>query len=258
MIFYFTATGNSKYIADKIAAETGDRLINIADCVQAVDFVFTLTDGESVGFVVPVYWFGIPMIVAEFLQKLRISPQPAHTYAVLNCGATTANAARQIRQWLPLDAEFGVAMVDNYPAIYKLASAEAADQRLDKAEPAIAAICGHIKNKSRGDFNDRKGPLPQFVSRALYPVYKLGRKTRRFTVNQDCTGCGLCEKICPRQAIALESGSPVWTAPRCETCFACLHRCPTQAINYGRSAVNGRYLNPRVQHISGGPSDDIG
>ena len=170
MIFYFTATGNSKYIADKIAATTGDRLINITDCVKTGNFAFDLADGESVGFVVPVYWFGIPMIVAEFLQKLRISPQPAYIYAVLNCGATTANAANQISRLFPLDAEFGIAMVDNYPAIYKLASAEAARRQLDSAEPGIAAVCEHIRNKSRGDFNDRKGPLPRFVSRALYVI----------------------------------------------------------------------------------------
>jgi NAD-dependent dihydropyrimidine dehydrogenase PreA subunit len=250
MIFYFTATGNSKYIAEKIAIETGDRLISVADCVQMGSFAFDLADGESVGFVVPVYWFGIPMIVMEFLHKLCISPRPDYAYAVLNCGATTANAASQIRRLFPLDAEFGIAMVDNYPALYKLASAEAANQQLDRAEPAIAAVCGHIKKRSRGDFNDCKGPLPRFVSQALYPVYKHGRKTRKFNVNEDCTGCGLCEKICPRRAIALESGSPVWTAPRCETCFACLHRCPAQAIDYGRSAVNGRYLNPRVTNFS--------
>jgi len=68
MIFYFTATGNSKYIAEKIAAETSDRLIDIAECVQAGNFAFDLADGEAVGLVVPVYWFGIPMIVTEFLQ----------------------------------------------------------------------------------------------------------------------------------------------------------------------------------------------
>ncbi len=31
MIFYFTGTGNSKYIADKIAEMIGGRVLNIAD-----------------------------------------------------------------------------------------------------------------------------------------------------------------------------------------------------------------------------------
>lgn len=32
MIFYFSATGNNKYVATKIAAATGDSIISISDC----------------------------------------------------------------------------------------------------------------------------------------------------------------------------------------------------------------------------------
>jgi len=247
MIFYFTATGNSKFIAERIAAETGDQIIDIAECIRAGQYSFAPEPGEAVGLVVPVYYYGIPMIVGDFLRKLDVSTK-AWSYAVLNCGGTTADAGKQIRRLFPIDAEFGLVTVDNYVPMYKTASDEEKQARLDKAVLAIAGIAERVKNKTPGVFNGCKGPLPGLVTCAVYPLYKHGRGTGKFTVNENCTGCGLCERICPRQAIQFKNGSPVWTAPQCELCLGCLHRCPATAINYGKkSAGNGRYLNPRVQ-----------
>ena len=247
MIFYFTATGNSKFIAERLAAQTGHQIANIAESVRADRYSYKLADSEAIGFVVPVYFYGIPIIVEEFLRKLDV-PQEHYTYAILNCGGTTADAGRYIRRLFPIDAEFGIVMVDNYVPMYKTASDEEKQARLDKAELAIDEISRRVKDRSPGVFNDCKGPLPRLVSHSAYPLYKYGRKTDKFSVNEGCTGCGLCEKICPRQAITLENGCPVWTVPQCETCLGCLHRCPVAAINYGKKSVgHGRYVNPRVR-----------
>jgi len=247
MIFYFTGTGNSKFVAERIAAQTSDRITDIAECVRSSNYAYEPAEDEGIGFVVPVYFYGIPSIVAEFLQKLDV-PKKSYSYAVLNCGGTTADAGGQIRRLFPIDAEFGIVTVDNYVPMYKTASNEEKQARLDKAELAIDEISRLVNDKSPGSFNDCKGSLPGLITRAVYPLYKHGRKTSKFTVNESCTGCGLCEKICPRQAIALKNESPAWTVSQCETCLACLHRCPVAAINYGKkSAVNGRYVNPRVK-----------
>lgn len=69
MIFYFTATGNSKFIAEKIAFEIGERLINITYCIQEGRYTFELEENETIGFVVPVYFWGLPIIVAELKDR---------------------------------------------------------------------------------------------------------------------------------------------------------------------------------------------
>lgn len=62
MIFYFSATGNSKYVALKVAAETKEEPIAISDCVRKQEFIFEIKDQERIGFVTPVYFWGLPSI----------------------------------------------------------------------------------------------------------------------------------------------------------------------------------------------------
>ena len=248
MIFYFTATGNSRFVADRIAAATSDRTGNIAECVSNELYSLQLGEGENLGFVIPVYYYGIPVIVSDFLEKLEISSgNNPYSYAILNCGSTTGNAARLIKQALSIDAVFGIKTVDNYVPLSKVAGEAEINERLDKAENEINGIIAKINEKATGTYNPVSGFLPGFMTSLFYPLYKRGRKTKKYYCNDKCTGCGLCKEICPRQAIDIAEGIPVWIKPQCEVCLACLHRCPVSAIEYGKSAGRGQYLNPRIE-----------
>lgn len=246
MIFYFTATGNSKFIAERIAAATGDQIVNIAACVKDNRYDFELKSGENMGIVIPIYFYGIPMIVSEFLEKLKIKNK-SYCYAVLNCGGSTANAEKFITEHLKLNAVFGVKTVDNYVPMFKMESTEKVNEKLNHAEREIDEIIVRIKKRD-GGVNKYKGAFAHFITPVLYSFYVKGRKTNKFIVNDRCIKCGLCEKICPRKVIKLNDGRPVWTKPQCELCFACLHRCPESAIDYGKKTMNnGRYLNNRTK-----------
>ena len=70
MIFYFSATGNSKYVAKQLAINTSDALISITEAVHADKYTYATKAGESLGFVVPVYFYGIPDVVVKFIEKL--------------------------------------------------------------------------------------------------------------------------------------------------------------------------------------------
>lgn len=37
MIFYFSATGNSQYVATRISHETNEMAISISDCIKKTD-----------------------------------------------------------------------------------------------------------------------------------------------------------------------------------------------------------------------------
>jgi flavodoxin len=67
MIFYFSGTGNSKHIADRLANCTGERLVFMSESVLEEEEVYEIGEEESVGLIFPVYWYSIPTIVERFI-----------------------------------------------------------------------------------------------------------------------------------------------------------------------------------------------
>lgn len=51
-------------------------------------------------------------------------------------------------------------------------------------------------------------------------------------LDDECIGCGKCEKLCPLNNVTLENNVPVW-AVHCSHCMACIGNCPVRAIEYG-------------------------
>lgn len=73
MILYFSGTGNSLYIAKKMAEELNDYIISIADLVCKQRYELTVAQDETIGFVYPVIACAPPDIVTDFIKKLCCS-----------------------------------------------------------------------------------------------------------------------------------------------------------------------------------------
>ncbi len=63
MILYFSATGNSKYAAARLAQATGQELVFIPDCIRSGRDTFA---DAAIGIVSPTYDWGLPSIVRAF------------------------------------------------------------------------------------------------------------------------------------------------------------------------------------------------
>jgi ferredoxin/flavodoxin len=254
MIFYFSATGNSKYVAEKIASVQNEKLITIADCNRNNQFFFRLTDEERIGFVFPVYFFGIPTVVIDFIQQLKLENiKNQYTFAVCTCGggsAFTLNNFGKLLKKHGLNLNYGnmVVMPDIYIILWNLLPPE--EKRkiiLAEAEISIATVNTNISNNSLGIPKQAKGTVPYLMSLFSYPLYKFGRSTKPFYTTDECTGCGLCEKICPCGIIYLRNNHPYWKEGKCTQCLACVHRCPVSSIEYGKKTIGReRYVNPKI------------
>ena len=68
MIFYFSATGNSKYVAQRLAEATGDTAVSILDWSGRP---VSVSSSERLGIVTPDYCGGVPSVAADFLKTTR-------------------------------------------------------------------------------------------------------------------------------------------------------------------------------------------
>ena len=247
MILYFSATGNSEYAARRIAAETKDIAVSITDCYKQRIFSFNERQ-ETLGIVSPTYSFGLPIIVTEFLQKLKLKYKPNYIYFVATYGTTPGQTGRFAEELLApkglsFSARFSVKMPDTWTPMFDLSNKEKVRRINDKAELEIDRIIEQIKNFAAGDFMNHKLP---------YPIAKIGhlmeydamRRTKHFSVEDTCIGCGLCARNCPVSAIKLNHHKPEWTKEQCVMCLSCLHHCPKFAIQYGKhTKKHGQYTH---------------
>lgn len=250
MIFWFSGTGNSEYAARQIGAAVGDStFINIAQAAKDGAFEYCASPGERVGFVFPVYYWGVPYTVKNFIDRLELQGA-GYVWSCANCGGHTGNASGSLKKLLAkrnieLSAAYGVVMVENYIPMFDID--EDIDGILDKAEEELDAISESILAGDTGMLDRHRGGLPGVKSAIMYPFYGPGRKTGKFRVDDGCTGCGLCSSLCPEDAIEMSDGKPYWVKPQCSMCTACMNRCPAKVIQYGGgTAKRGRYYNPRL------------
>lgn len=250
MILYFSATGNSEYVAQRIAAETGDIAVSITDYYKKQIFSFD-EKYKTLGIVSPTYSWGLPVIVTEFLQRLDLSHKPDYLFFIATYGTTPGQTGRfadniLAPKGLSLSAKFSVKMPDTWTPIFDLSNKEKVRRINDNAELEIDYIIKQIKNFTVGDFMKNKLPYP--LAKIGYNIeYDSMRKTKHFSVEDSCIGCGLCAKKCPVQAIEMQNKRPVWSKKKCVMCLGCLHRCPKFAIQYGKNTKkHGQYTNPNV------------
>lgn len=103
-----------------------------------------------------------------------------------------------------------------------------------------------IRERKKGVFEIGKGVLPSLLTNVFNPMFmKYVINTKKFYAKDNCTSCGICEKVCNTKCIKVE-GKPVW-GDNCSLCLACINLCPVRAIQYGKSTEKrGRYKNPNI------------
>lgn len=251
MIFYFSATGNSKYVADRIAAATGDKTTSITDCCKGDGFSFDGAD-KTVGIVSPTYAWGLPIIVREFLQKLTLHTKPDYLWFAATYGTTPGQTGRFAEDilnanGLSVSAKFSVKMPDTWTPIFDLSDKKKVSHINERAEVEIDRIIRQIFDRETGDHMKNKTPL--CLAKAVYGIeYDAMRKTKHFAVEDSCIGCGLCARNCPVSAIEIREKNPVWVKDQCVMCLGCLHHCPKFAIQYGkRTKPHGQYQHAKYK-----------
>lgn len=247
MIVYFSATGNSKHVAHKIAMEIDDwaRPIEELKLEKHVE----ARAGGVFGIVCPTYFCGIPVIMEEFLKKVKMFVgEDCYFFFVSTYGGNSGMSADMVEEilnerGLKIDAKYGVKMPDTWAPIIDLNDKSKIAAINSDADKNILRIAEQIKNREKGNFIKNK--KSRFFSKFNYRVYDRMRETKNFIVTDACTGCKLCIKRCPIKVIEMVNDRPSWITDQCVMCLGCYHRCPMNAIQYGSSTKgHGQYIHP--------------
>ena len=247
MIYYFSATGNSRHVAKRLAKELHEECISVMDVLHSE---IHIESGEKFILVYPNYCGGVPSVIREFLQKNKFQIETGAQLILVitygnNTGASSAIATKYFRKntGRGFDAMYSIKMPDNWTPVFDLTNTEEVDKINRRADEEIDHMVCVIKEEKTGDYvNDKLGKMMEFV----YPgFYKSLSKTSHLHVEDSCVGCGLCAENCPVDAIEMKEGKPVWIKKNCVMCLGCLHRCPKFAIQYDDTTKNhGQYQHP--------------
>ena len=242
MILFFSGTGNSRYIACRLAAALGDELVSINDRIKSGDDGAIRAGGRLI-FVTPTYGWRIPRVVEEWIRNMEFSGADK-VWFVMNCGSEIGDAAKYNKR-LCADKGFAymgtvqVLMPENYIAMFDAPQEPEAARIIEASAPAIDEASQKIADgcefaAPRNNLYDR------FMSTAANPVfYALFVKADKFRADDKCVGCGKCAQLCPLNDISIVDGRPVW-GKNCTHCMACIGACPTGAIEYGKHTIGLR------------------
>ena len=256
MIFYFSGCGNSKHVAETIAAGLNDTLTFIPDAAREGRYDYTLAEGERLGFVFPIYSWAPPKLVLDFLKKLTVKvPEPVegptlkpYIYFACTCGDNCGLTEKVFRKAVEekgwsLSACFSVQMPETYIGMpgFKLDTSENAKLKIDKADNLLMRNIPRLINKE--SFSEIVvGSLAWLKTYLVNPGFnRSATDDSKYCVTEACVHCGKCVETCPLKNITLEEGRPKWHG-HCTMCMGCYHHCPVNAIQYGKATEGkGQY-----------------
>ncbi len=248
MIIYFTGTGNSKYIANIMAQRLDDTAISAAELIKAGKNP-SFDSQKPYIFVTPIYAWRIPRVFQNWIQKCEYSGNKK-AYFVITCGDSIGTAQNYVKKFAEKRGfcYMGTAelvMPENYIVMFKAPEPQEDEGIISKAENKTAELCQKIQGEQPFDNikNTFVGHLCSDLVNPMFYTFYIGAK--KFYSTDKCISCGKCAEICMLNNIIIKDGRPVW-GKDCTHCMACISRCPTEAIEYGKHTIGlRRYVCPK-------------
>lgn len=263
MIFFFSATGNTRWAAQQVAKALGETLVDVAQALYpksdgtAAAGPYTLREGETIGFCFPTHGWRPAPIMRQFIeQRLAFSTDPSGHYcwALTTAGDSTGRAMQRLQRLLAakgLEASstFSLIMPESFVGLplMDVDSPQKEQRKVDTARRALESdVLPALLRREGGLKEPHAGACPHLKSGLIGHVFEhciVG--DRQFRVDPErCIACGKCAEVCPVGNVqGGRKQQPVWLhTGRCISCFACYHYCPQRAIEYGkRTQGKGQY-----------------
>ena len=246
MILYFSATGNSEYIAKNLADLVNDEAVSLNDYLKKKE-VLNVTSDKPYILVAPVYISSIPAKISTLLQNSTLEGNKDF-YVIMTCAGSGASAsgAEAVKISKKLNLNYRgithLTMPQDYLMFFTVKSKEENDLLMNEAISKVPAIAEKINNNEDLDTSKVSASHAMTVAPVTWIFDVFCIKPKKFYSTDQCISCGICEKVCPLDNIKMENGRPVW-GKDCIHCSACINRCPKLAIEYGKKTQGkNRYV----------------
>ena len=245
IIYYFSGCGNGKWVAQKTAEDFSQKGCNVE--VLNIEEHNEYVAAGLVGFVFPVYGFGLPTNCVEFLKNYQANPNQ-NVFIITTAAGLEGISLLQARNILKskncnVIHEDVVFMLDTWIFCGHKSTPLEDSEILKEAQKNIHKLVVETldNKKSISKITIKNGLMYLFTGLIYLWRRYFGRRFfgKMFTVNEKCNGCGHCKEICAGKGITIKNGRPVWSW-KCLQCFRCFHLCPQNAVEisgWGFSAL---------------------
>lgn len=235
VIFFFSGTGNTWWVADRIKKQLDAKGIN-ADTVS----IDTLTpkkadwwikSADLVVFGWPVYSSDMPDPMKRFVDSLPVVEKGKHVHVFCTQSAFSADGAwfqhrRFEDKGLVIDSAEHFIMPSNKSGVGSEAHFFAIMERCGRSVERYASRLLAGRAPVRGRYSAWLGAL----QRAPFHLFYGDMQKRAHADAAKCTGCGLCPTLCPAGNIVMKDGKAEFQG-HCELCMRCTAFCPARAIS---------------------------
>jgi len=222
-IYYFSGTGNTKAVGELLKEKLNCDMYSIENEPFVQNDMIVMF---------PIYGFGTPKIVLEWLRKLPYSNKEV---AIVTTGAdnilmnkSASNAAIEILEKKGYKVRYDriVIMASNFLMAYPDAFVK---QLYEIAKIKTDHIVYELENKIRRRYNNSL--LVQIIKPIHYGESKILSKVfgESLGVNGSCTKCLICVKLCPCDNIEFTDDT-IRFSSQCILCMRCVYSCPVKAI----------------------------
>ncbi len=250
-IIYFTATGNSLYIAKSISND----LYSIPQLIKNNEYEFT---DEKIGIVFPLYSHIVPPYIEDYLKKAKFNCK--YLFAIITYGIYDGAISNHL---LEISNKYNhkfnyintIKMVDSWLPGFKMdtqvknISKKNIEEKLSIIKTDInnnvnyqihTSIIDNTITKLQMKFKDRNSKNGSLHGNSI----GLGIK-KYLTIESGCIRCSTCVKVCPVNNIELINDK-IKLKEHCLSCFACTQNCPVNVMRLSKERDKSRYRNKHV------------
>jgi len=277
-VFYFSGTGNTYVLANELALKIN---ADIESMPEAMKNGKIHVDSETIILVFPSYLAllsGLPMIVERFVRAIE-NIGDLTILGICNCGGyEIVNALPSLKKLRKVIRSCGGNLYAEYSLRLPMNNLDYdhipipinrnSEDIIRKSKTEIDRISSSIMKGKKTRHKALKNVIllilePMFKSMRPAVVKELKEKAhepedtglsyyelipltdKSISVDDQCTGCGICAKVCPVENIKIVNGRPEFQH-RCEMCFACDEWCPVDAIHHWSRKDGVKYHHPGV------------